>query len=78
MPSFNFTDKNTGEETTEFLWLSELDKYLSDNPHLEQSVSGTSGQVDPWRMGRKKVDDGFREILRGIKRKYRGSTVEVD
>jgi hypothetical protein len=78
MPSYNFRDKNTNEEITEFLWVSEVDQYLADNPHLEAMVPNTSAQVDPWRMGRKKPDETFRELLRGIKRKYRGSTVETD
>lgn len=77
MPTYVFTDE-AGNEREEFLWISEVNSFLEANPNLKLAPPGTSAQVDPWRMGRRKVDEGFREILRGIKRKYRGSTVESD
>jgi hypothetical protein len=75
MPSYQFVDEN-GNETTEFMWVSEVEQYLKDNPHLKLGVHAGAGDLDPWRMGRKKPDEGFREILRGIQRKYKGNTVD--
>lgn len=75
MPTYTFTDAD-GREVQEFLWVSELDDYLKSNPHLTLGIHAAS-QVDSWRMGMKKPDDGFREILKGIKRRYRNSTVDT-
>lgn len=77
MPTYIFTDAD-GNEKTEFLWISEVEDYLKANPGLKLAPPSSAAQVDPWRMGRKKVDEGFREILRGVKRRYKGSTVETD
>jgi hypothetical protein len=77
VPTYNFFNTKTEETTTEFLWVSELDAYLVSNPDLVVMPPDTSAQVDSWRMGRKKPDEGFREILKGIKRYYKGSTVET-
>ena len=72
MPTYIFRDKTTDQYHEEFMGINELDKYLLDNPNLEQAmsapsiVSGVSG---------KKPDQGFRDILRNIKKEHsRGIT----
>lgn len=76
IPSYNLTNLETGETKVEFMWVSELETFLKDNPSWTVTPPDTNAVVDPWRMGRTKPADGFREILRGIKRHYKGSTVE--
>ena len=39
MPKYSFRDKNTGDEFDAFMSISELDKFLEDNPHLEKLLS---------------------------------------
>lgn len=39
MPTYSFKDKNTGKEFDAFMSISELDKFLEDNPHLEKLIS---------------------------------------
>ena len=39
MPTYSFRDKNTGKEFDAFMSISELDKFLEDNPHLEKLLS---------------------------------------
>lgn len=77
MPTYNFRNKETGEEFTEFMFMSEIEQYLKDNPHLEQDISGFSGIGDPVRMGMKKPDSGFRDVLKEIKRKNYGSRLNT-
>lgn len=66
MPTYNFVNKETGEEYSLFMTMSELDTYLQDNPNITQTltapalVSGRSMQ---------KPDKGFREILSDVKRR---------
>lgn len=51
--------------------MSELDQYLAEHPELEITVTDTCAQVDPWRMGRKKPDDGFRSVLKRMEKFYK-------
>lgn len=77
MPTYNFKNKVTGEEFTKFLMMSEVDTFLKENPDVEQTISGFSGVGDPWRMGMKKPDESFRDILRTIKKNYPRSRVNT-
>ena len=74
MPSYTFINKETGEETTEFMSIADLDKFLNKNKHLEQ-VIGAPAIGDSIRLGLKKPDNAFRDHLKEIKKKHsRGFT----
>lgn len=74
MPQYTFRNKETGEETTEFLAIAKLDKYIKNNPHLEQ-VIGAPSIGDSARLGIKKIDNAFRDRLKEIKKQHsRGFT----
>lgn len=65
MPTYNLLNNDTGEEFTEFMSISELDDFLVNNKHLTLMVSApaiVSGR------GKGKPDDGFRDILKQIKK----------
>lgn len=57
--------------------ISELDEYKEKNPHLEQLVNGAPMIGDPFRLGRQKPKDNFRERLTQIKKDHPGSTINV-
>ena len=67
MPTYSFRNKETGEEFDEIMSISKLDQYKIDNPNLEQLL-GTPPLGDPVRLGMKKPDDTFRDILKQIKK----------
>jgi len=73
MPNYTFKNER-GEVFTEFLTLSEHDSYVAAHPEHEQ-VFGDVPILDPWRMGRKKVDSGFSEVLGKMKRFYKNNTI---
>ena len=75
MPTYKFKDTNTKKEWTEFMSISEADKFLAENPHVEQLVHGCPSIG--YTMITKKPDDGFRDVLREIKKKHRKSTVNT-
>lgn len=75
MPTYRFINKETGEEFEEFFKsYKNKDEYLNNNAHIEQLVgapnivSGVAGS---------KPDDGFRDILKNIKRRIPGSNVNT-
>jgi len=77
MPTYKFFNHQTNEEFVEFMTISERDKLLEENPHLEQLVHGFPGTADPTRLGLRKPDDNFRDVLKTIKSKHRRSTVNT-
>jgi len=67
MPTYSFRNIKTGEEFDEIMSIKNLDQYKLDNPDLEQLLS-TPPIGDPVRLGLKKPDDTFRDILKQIKK----------
>ena len=63
MPTYDFINKKTGKEYSEFMSISEKETYLEQNPHIKQLinkiniVSGTGGI---------KTDSGWKENMSRI------------
>ena len=77
MPTYTFRKRGTEAEWTMELTMAQRELYLQTNPDVEQLIVAAPGLVDPIGIGRKKPDDGFRDVLREIKRKHRGSNVNT-
>jgi hypothetical protein len=73
MPTYNFRNKETGEEFEKFMSISAREQYLLENPHVETMLSGAPVMMDPVRAGVRKVDSGFKEVLRKIHERTPGS-----
>lgn len=81
MPFYTYVNRETKEVfPTDFgiQTIAEMEQFLLEHPELDTAVSG-SGIVfaDAWRIGMKKPSDGFRDVLKKIKRKHRGSTINT-
>lgn len=65
MPTYTFINTETDEEFDIFLSMTERKEYIEANPHLKQVIryAPKVGYNDA-----KKPDDGFRDILRDIKK----------
>lgn len=68
MPTYNFRNKDTGEETEIFLRIAELDQYKKDNPHLEQFLTRPPANVGMVRDMHSRVPDGFNDVMKQIKK----------
>lgn len=77
MPTYNFRHRETGEITEVILSISGREEYLLANPHLEQVHLGAPSMGDPVRLGLKKPDSNFRDVLKNIKSKHRRSTINT-
>jgi hypothetical protein len=64
MPTYTFVNNDTGEYFEEFMNMSDLDEYVKNNPNVTQTI----GAVNLIAGVPKKPDDGFRDILRRIKK----------
>lgn len=75
MPTYQFRNINTGEELEVFMKIAELDAFREANPHL-QSIIGAPMICDPVRVGARKMDSGFKEVLQKINERVPGGMKE--
>jgi hypothetical protein len=68
MPVYEFKNKETGEITTHVMKISELDEFKKNNSNLEVHITGAPGCSDPVRLGLVKPAEGFRDLLKQIKK----------
>lgn len=74
MPTYLFRDTDTGEVFEKVMRISELDTYKEQNPTHERYYDGVApGLADPVRVGARKMDSGFKEVLQKIHEKTPGS-----
>ena len=76
MPTYDIRDKKTGRVTEVFMTYEELLAYLRANPDKEKLLAGPM-IVSGVASKRMKPNEGFRDILRTIKKANKGSTINT-
>lgn len=74
MPTYTFINKKTGEFEEYVMRISELEKFKFDHEHLERALVDTPSFGDPVRLGLRKNDNGWREVLQRVAEKTPGAT----
>lgn len=77
MANYTFYNTKTKKEFDISMPISELDTYKENNPHLQQRIVSAPQLIDPTRLGLRKPDSGFRDVLKKVKKAHRGSTVNT-
>lgn len=77
MANYTFYNTKTNREEDLSMPISELDEFKAQNPHMQQIIKTAPALADPTRLGIKKPDSGFRDVLKKVKRAHRGSTVNT-
>ena len=72
MPIYRFRNTETGEETEKMMKIAELDTFRAENPHLQTIITAPM-ICDPVRVGARKMDTGFKEVLQRVHEKTPGS-----
>jgi len=67
MPTYTFYNTLTKRYTELSMPMSELDVYTENNKHLNHLPSAIA-LVDPVRLGLRKPDAGFRDVLKRVKK----------
>lgn len=67
MPTYDFRNKETGEVIEKIMKISEREEWLAANPQYETVISRAPSLGDSHRLGMKKPDAGFREVLAKVK-----------
>jgi hypothetical protein len=75
MPTYQFLNTNTQEVLEKVMRISQLDEFKKENPHLQQQITGTPGLSDPVRLGIKQPAQGFKDLLKQIKKNNIRSTI---
>lgn len=82
MPTYDFRCKKCDHTFEKSLSFSEREEYPKTNKCPEcgdgeiiQYIGGVCGFTTSESLGRKKAPDGFREILRRMKKAHPGSTI---
>ncbi len=65
MPTYTFRDKESNEIYDKIMSWNSREEYLKENPNLEVII-GAPAMGDSVRLGIRKPDDGFREVLSKI------------
>lgn len=76
MPTYTFRNKETEEEFTTILSMSEREKFLEENPHYIQ-VPPVVAFGDSVRLGVRRIDDNFNDVLKKAKSAHYKSTIET-
>lgn len=77
MPIYSMRDNETQEEFEVTLKYSELEQYLKDNPKIQQIFTKFPGFGDPVRLGLKKPDDGFRDVLKNVRHHHKKDSINT-
>lgn len=73
MPIYEFIDKKTSHVHKVTMSIKDKEEYLKRNENLESYFSQAPALGDAVRLGLKRTDDGFREVLARVIEKSPGA-----
>ena len=62
MPNYSFREKTTGKIHDEFFTIDERQTFLNENPEYEQVLTAPA-LCDPVRIGVRRIDSSFNDVL---------------
>lgn len=77
MPIYSIMNTETQEVFEVNVKFTELDSYLSERPTHKQVFTKFPGIGDPIRMGTRKPDDGFRDVLRTVQSHHKKNEINT-
>lgn len=75
MPVYSMQNTETDEQFEVTMKYSELEVYLLENPTIKQIFTRFPGYCDSVRIGVRKVDSGFNDVLTKAKTSHKRSTI---
>lgn len=77
MPIYSVMDTNTEEVFEVNMKFTELEKYLSENSHIKQIFTKFPALGDPMRLGIRKPEDGFRDVLKNVSSYHKKNVINT-
>lgn len=75
MPSYTFENTETSEIFEEQMSNAQREEFLEENPHIKQIFLKFPGVVDPGRLGLRKPDANFRDVLKNVKSHHKKNNI---
>lgn len=76
MPTYTFRNKTTQETFEKFLSITAKQEFLDANPDIESLITSATPTLDPVRLGIRRIDNGFKEVLSKIQERSPGSQIK--
>jgi hypothetical protein len=76
MPNYTFINRSTKEQVTYFMTWVEREEFIKTNPEFEQTLTAPA-IADSVRLGVRKIDRGFNDVLQKAKNAHLHSTIET-
>jgi hypothetical protein len=76
MPIYDFRNIETDEVVTHYLTIKERNEFLEANPNYTQVLTAPA-LGDSVRLGVRRHDDNFNDVLKNVKSNHRGSTIQT-
>jgi hypothetical protein len=76
MPIYDFRNIETDEVVTHYLTIKERNEFLEANPNYTQVLTAPA-LGDSVRLGVRRHDDNFNDVLKNVKSHHRGSTIQT-
>lgn len=76
MPTYTFKHKETEEQFTTVCSMAEREAFLKENPDYIQ-VPPIVAFGDSVRLGVRRIDSGFNDVLKEIKKSHYKSTIQT-
>ena len=74
MPIYQYKNEETGEVSDHFMSISTMEQFEKDNPHMKKVIHAPA-LGDAMRLGVRKTDDSFNDLLKTMKKSSPGSTI---
>lgn len=77
MPTYDFKNKDTGEVFEKIMKIAEREVYLQENSNIEPFIGAAPAIGDSVRLGVRKIDNGFKDVLQQIHARTPGSRLNT-
>jgi hypothetical protein len=77
MPIYSVMNKDSDEVFEVNMKFTEFEQYLKDNINLIQVFTKFPALGDSVRLGMRKPDDGFRDVLRNVKHNHKKDSINT-
>ena len=76
MPTYTFSNTDTNEDLNITMTIAEFEQYKKDHPHMKQKIAAPAFG-DSVRLGIRRPDDNFNDVLKKAKNAHKYSTIST-
>mgnify|MGYP005989617657 FL=1 len=77
LPSYTFKNIDTNETFDSIMSMAERETFLTENPNIQQIIKTAPSIGDSVRLGLRKPDDGFRDVLKNVQHHHKKDNINT-